>query len=81
MPARRNSRRSSTAGPAGLPNEIVQKVNRAIANILSTPQMRARMREEGMVTDALTPAEFMALIERETRFWRPVIEKAGLVDK
>src|SRR5712671_172306 len=71
----------SLSGPAGLPSDIVQKVNREIANTLSKPQMRARMQEEGMVTDALTPQEFMALIERETKFWRPVIEKAGLVDK
>jgi len=71
----------SLSGPAGLPRDIVQKVNREIANTLSKPQMRARMQEEGMVTDALSPQEFMALIERETRFWRPVIEKAGLVDK
>src|SRR5882672_5060830 len=62
----------SLSGPAGLPADIVQKVNREIANTMAKPQMRARMQEEGMVTDALTPQEFMALIERETKFWRPV---------
>jgi tripartite-type tricarboxylate transporter receptor subunit TctC len=71
----------SLSGPAGLPPDIVQKVNREIARTMAKPEMQQRMRQEGMVTEALSPEEFKALIERETRFWRPVIEKAGLVDK
>jgi len=71
----------SLSGPAGLPADIVQKVNREIANTTAKPEMRQRMQQEGMVTEALTPEQFKALIERETKLWRPVIEKAGLVDK
>jgi tripartite-type tricarboxylate transporter receptor subunit TctC len=71
----------SLSGPAGLPADIVQKVNREIANTMAKPEMRQRMQQEGMVTEALTPDEFKALIERETKLWRPVIEKAGLVEK
>jgi hypothetical protein len=29
----------------------------------------------------MTPAQLQQLIERETRFWRPAIEKAGLMRK
>ena len=43
--------------------------------------MQQRMQHEGMVTEALSPEAFGALIERETTFWRPVIEKAGLIEK
>ena len=71
----------SLSGPAGLPAEIAQKVNREIANTMAKPEMRARMQHEGMVTQALTPEEFKALVERETKFWRPVIEKVGLIEK
>jgi tripartite-type tricarboxylate transporter receptor subunit TctC len=71
----------SLSGPAGLPADIVQKVNREIANVMAKPQMQQRMQQEGMVTEALSPEDFKKLIDRETRFWRPVIEKAGLVDK
>jgi tripartite-type tricarboxylate transporter receptor subunit TctC len=39
------------------------------------------MQKEGMVAEALSPEEFKALIDRETAFWRPVIERAGLVEK
>ena len=34
-----------------------------------------------MVTETLTPEEFRELIEAETMRWRPVIEKAGLIQK
>jgi tripartite-type tricarboxylate transporter receptor subunit TctC len=71
----------SLSGPAGLPADIVQKVNREIANTMAKPEMQARMRQEGMVTEALTPDEFKKLVDRETSFWRPVIEKAGLIEK
>jgi tripartite-type tricarboxylate transporter receptor subunit TctC len=34
-----------------------------------------------MVTQALTPEEFLQLIETETVRWKPVIERAGLIEK
>jgi tripartite-type tricarboxylate transporter receptor subunit TctC len=71
----------SLSGPAGLPADIVQKVNREIANVMAKPEMQQRMRQEGMVTEALSPEDFKKLIDRETQFWRPVIEKAGLIGK
>ncbi len=57
------------------------KVNRQIADTMAKPEIKQRMRQEGMVTEAMTPEEFKALIDRETAFWRPVIEKAGLIEK
>jgi tripartite-type tricarboxylate transporter receptor subunit TctC len=71
----------SLSGPAGLPAEIVQKVNREIATVMARPEMARRMREEGMVIEALTPEAFKVMVERETQFWRPVIEQAGLVER
>jgi tripartite-type tricarboxylate transporter receptor subunit TctC len=71
----------SLSGPAGLPGDIVQKVNREIAKTMGRPEIERRMREEGMVTQALTPAEFQQLIEAETVRWKPVIERAGLIEK
>ena len=71
----------SLSGPAGLPVDIVQKVNREIAKTMGRPEIDQRMRQEGMLTQALTPAEFQQLIETETVRWKPVIERAGLVEK
>jgi tripartite-type tricarboxylate transporter receptor subunit TctC len=71
----------SLSAPAGLPADIAQRVNREIAKTMAKPEMQQRMRQEGMVTEALSPEEFKALIDRETQHWRPVIEKAGLIEK
>ena len=48
---------------------------------MAKPEMQQRMRQEGMITEALSPEEFKQLIDRETQHWRPVIEKAGLIEK
>jgi tripartite-type tricarboxylate transporter receptor subunit TctC len=71
----------SLSGPAGIPPEIVQKVNRTVVSTMARPEIDQRMRQEGMVTQPLTPAEFRQLIETETVRWKPVIERAGLVEK
>jgi tripartite-type tricarboxylate transporter receptor subunit TctC len=71
----------SLSGPAGLPPDIVEKVNRSVVQTMARPEIDQRMRQEGMVTQALTPAEFGQLIETETVRWKPVIERAGLVEK
>jgi tripartite-type tricarboxylate transporter receptor subunit TctC len=71
----------SLSGPAGLPADIVQKVNRAVVKTMARPEIEQRMRQEGMVIQPLSPAEFLQLIEAETVKWRPVIERAGLVEK
>jgi tripartite-type tricarboxylate transporter receptor subunit TctC len=71
----------SLSGPAGLPADIVRGVNREIVKTMARPEVERRMRQEGMVTQALTPAEFSNLIEAETVRWKPVIERAGLIEK
>ena len=56
-------------------------MNSEINKIMTAPAMLERMRKEGMVVEAMTPAQLQELIETETRFWRPAIEKAGLMQK
>jgi tripartite-type tricarboxylate transporter receptor subunit TctC len=67
------------SAPKGLPDAILQKVNREVGKIMTRPDIQQRMRHEGMVTEALSPDAFSQLIDKERRAWRPVIEKAGLL--
>jgi tripartite-type tricarboxylate transporter receptor subunit TctC len=71
----------SLSGPKGLPASIVSKVNGEINRIMTAPAMVERMRKEGMIVEAMTPAQLNELIQAETRFWRPAIAKAGLMQK
>lgn len=69
------------SGPKGLPPSILDRMNGEIDKIMTAPAMLDRMRHDGMVVEAMTPAQLHQLIETETRFWRPAIEQAGLMQK
>ena len=69
------------AGPAGLPAEIVRKVNREINVAMAKPETRQRMREDGMLVQLMDVAAFRKFIEDEGVRFKPVIERAGLVEK
>ena len=69
------------AGPAGLPAEIVRKVNREINVAMAKPETRQRMREDGMLVQLMDVAAFRKFIENEGVRFKPVIERAGLVEK
>jgi tripartite-type tricarboxylate transporter receptor subunit TctC len=71
----------SLSGPKGLPNDIVLKMNREIGKVMAQPAIAARMTKEGMITESMTPDEFEKFVQGEKRYWRPVIEKAGLIRK
>jgi tripartite-type tricarboxylate transporter receptor subunit TctC len=71
----------SLSGPKGLPDSIMTRMNREIAKVMTQPAIAKRMNGEGMVTEAMSPAEFEKFVQAEKKFWRPVIEKAGLIRK
>jgi tripartite-type tricarboxylate transporter receptor subunit TctC len=71
----------SLSAPAGLPADIVQKVNREIARAMTAPEAQPRLRQLGLIAEAMTVDEFNALVASETARWKPVIEELGLVEK
>jgi tripartite-type tricarboxylate transporter receptor subunit TctC len=71
----------SLSAPAGLPADIVQKVNQEIARAMTAPEAQPRLSQLGLIAEGLTVDEFNALVARETERWKPVIEQLGLVEK
>ncbi len=69
----------SISAPAKLPHDIAEKLNREIAAGVSSPAVKQRLQREGLVTQAMSMAEFGKFIDFETARWKPVIERAGLV--
>src|SRR5882757_3399844 len=69
------------AGPAGLPADIVRKVNQEINIAMAKPESQQRMREDGMLVHGMDAAAFRKFIDDEGVRWKPVIERAGLVEK
>ncbi len=66
--------------PAGTPQPIVDALQKAIAEIVRMPDVKARMLETGTVPDGDSSADFAAYVKAEIAKWKHVIE-AGKIDK
>jgi tripartite-type tricarboxylate transporter receptor subunit TctC len=65
---------SGLFGPAGLPREIVARLNAAVARSVATPELRAKGAADGFELIGNTPEEFSAQLKRD-------IEVAGRLFK
>ena len=65
-------------GPAGLPAEVVRKVNADVTAILREPAVAARFLELGGTATPTTPEEFGEFVRREIAQWREVARLAGV---
>jgi tripartite-type tricarboxylate transporter receptor subunit TctC len=66
------------AGPAGLPGEIAQKVNRAVNAGMTLPENQARIRQQGMIIAPMDVKAFDAFVRNEASRLKPVILNAGI---
>jgi tripartite-type tricarboxylate transporter receptor subunit TctC len=71
----------SFSGPAKLPDDIVEKLNKSVAAAVAMPDVQARFRRDGFIAQQMTPAEFTNFVAAENAKWKVVIEGAGLVAK
>jgi tripartite-type tricarboxylate transporter receptor subunit TctC len=69
----------SISGPANLPKEIVEGMNREINRAISRPEVQERLHRDGLVAEAMSVAQLKEHIESETARWKPVLEQAGLI--
>ena len=65
--------------PAGTPDEILSKLNAEIAKAMKTPEMVARMEQEGAVAIGSTREEYTSYIDTELERWTKVVKKSGVV--
>src|SRR5580692_6290284 len=66
------------SAPKGTPPEVVDILNKAVAEALKDPKLVAQLAEMGGIPKPMTPAEFGKLIADETEKWRKVVEFAGV---
>ena len=65
-------------GPANLPKEIVARLHAEIRVAYSSPALQERYRNLDTEIDGGTPAEFTALVRRETPKWAAVVKRANV---
>jgi tripartite-type tricarboxylate transporter receptor subunit TctC len=63
--------------PAKTPPDIIERINRATIEALRSPEVKAKLAEQGSEPVGNTPAEFKAFIESELVKWRRLVEISG----
>lgn len=64
-------------GPKGMPEDVVNTLNKAIRDALAKPEVRERLRGLGAVPADTSPQEFGQFIKTEVETWGPVVEASG----
>jgi tripartite-type tricarboxylate transporter receptor subunit TctC len=65
----------SLSGPAGLPPDIVDKINREVVKAMDRPQVRKQIEQDAIETRAMTAAEVTQFSQSEIDRWTPLIKK------
>jgi tripartite-type tricarboxylate transporter receptor subunit TctC len=69
---------NAIAAPPKTPAAIVAKLNKAINEVLRSPELQAHFATLNLQAVGGTPAEAGAFIKRETQVWGDVIKEAGV---
>lgn len=69
---------NALSGPAGIPDDIVWLLNRAINDVLQLPEVREKAVLFGVEARGTTPAEMQNRMKADIEKWAAVIEKVGL---
>jgi tripartite-type tricarboxylate transporter receptor subunit TctC len=60
------------SGPAGIPPDIAQKMNGAVAQILQLEDVKKRFAQDAVQIVPMTPQEYTAFIGHEMAIWQPL---------
>jgi tripartite-type tricarboxylate transporter receptor subunit TctC len=65
--------------PKGTPSAVVEQLAKDAAEMLSQPDVRERLKLQGMTDAAMKPAEFASYIRDETAVWARIIKARNIV--
>jgi 2-methylaconitate cis-trans-isomerase PrpF/tripartite-type tricarboxylate transporter receptor subunit TctC len=64
--------------PARTPAPVIEKLNKALVQVLADPDIIKRIETDGADARSSTPAELAALVKADLAKWKGVVQKAGL---
>lgn len=65
-------------GPAGMPADLTERLNREINQILKQPELVQRMADMGVLLSETTPEEFAQTLEQDAEKYTQLIEELGI---
>lgn len=63
------------SGPAGLPSDIVSRLNAAVSRMLELPQVRSKLDREAIEARSMSPDELTQYMASEIARWAPVAKR------
>jgi tripartite-type tricarboxylate transporter receptor subunit TctC len=64
-------------GPAGVPGDVVARINRAVNESLKSEEIRAAIHRIGFEPHPGSPKDFSKLLVSEMKVWIPIVKKTG----
>lgn len=64
--------------PSGTPDQVIGRVNAAVVKTMADASIRSRLLPTGALARSSTPAEFGALMKKESAQWEEVIRKFNI---
>lgn len=65
-------------GPAGLPPDIVARMNKEMAIVLAKPTVREQMNKQGFIPRSSSPEELAAYMKDQLAVWKAALKDAGI---
>ena len=65
-------------GPAGLPPEIVARMNKEMVAVLAKPEVKEQMQKHGFIPRSSTPEELTAYMKDQLVVWKTALQAAGV---
>ncbi|MBA2965022.1 MULTISPECIES: Bug family tripartite tricarboxylate transporter substrate binding protein [Ramlibacter] len=66
--------------PAATPRPVIERLNRAVVDVLRDPAMRETYAKQGFDLNPGTPEQFAEFIRSEATKWQAVVKSAGIVN-
>jgi tripartite-type tricarboxylate transporter receptor subunit TctC len=63
------------SGPAGLPDDVVQKLNRAVNAAWATSALRLRLADDAITAEPMSPQAVTIFVTNEVRKWGPIAKR------
>jgi tripartite-type tricarboxylate transporter receptor subunit TctC len=66
------------SGPAGLPRDIVERLNREVNKAMEVPKVRDHLAQEMVQSRPMTPEQMTAFMKGEVDKWVPVVRATSI---
>ena len=65
------------SAPAGTPADVVDKLNKAVAEVVAQPTVIKRLAEMGVTPEKMSAAEFTQFVTDQVSVWAPAVKASG----